>query len=98
MRILQEALTNVVKHSGAACVRIETGERMREGQPGVEVEIADDGAGFAASDGAARGGRGLRNMRERAANLDGQVEIESAAGATRMRLWLPLQRRSPPAG
>ncbi len=90
MRLLQEALANIVKHAQASMVRVTTRESRHEGRPGVEVVITDDGVGFAASP--IGGGHGLRNMRERAAGLGGRVEIASAPGATSVMLWLPLGR------
>ncbi|MFF2390670.1 sensor histidine kinase [Agromyces sp. NPDC058104] len=86
-RIVQEALTNVVRHAGAsrAAVVLE--------RPGDElvVTIDDDGRGFAV-DGAdaASEGRGVLGMRERAALLGGSVELGgSSLGGTRVTARLP---------
>lgn len=89
MRVLQEALSNIVRHSRATSVTIATAEQPRDGLPGVEVCIIDDGTGFDAAL-AQQYGHGLRNMRERAAGLGGQLTVESAPGKTAVRLWLPL--------
>jgi len=67
-RIVQEALTNVLRHAGASVVRVLA---CRDGD-GVRVEIEDDGVGTGAADGGS--GNGLRGMRERAAALSGTVE------------------------
>jgi signal transduction histidine kinase len=57
------------------------------GEDGLEVEVADDGAGFAA--GTAAGCMGLSTMREQAALLGGDLEIRSElGGGTRVRLRL----------
>jgi signal transduction histidine kinase len=83
-RIVQEAITNALKHSGARCISISSG--VSEGPPRrIFVEIADDGRGFAAG---ARGegtGRGIQGMHRRAATLEAQLTIDGAGG-TRVRL------------
>jgi signal transduction histidine kinase len=73
-RIVQEALTNVVKHARAR--RVSVLATRRRGS--VAVMIEDDGGGFTV-DGDS-GGLGLLGMRERVALLDGRVAIESAEG------------------
>lgn len=101
-RIAQEALTNVVRHAGAAVVVVEVG---RDGDALV-LTVEDDGrggavrsgagagdaAGHAADDGvrAAPEGAGILGMRERAALLGGAVEITSEPGrGTRVVARLP---------
>ena len=85
-RILQEALTNVVKHSraNAVVVRFEAaGDRLF-------LEVADNGAGFSSDAGAARG-LGLVAMRERAQLINGALTIEqTVSGGTVVRLEAPL--------
>jgi signal transduction histidine kinase len=87
--VFQEAIHNVIRHSGAS--RVELDLRIADGR--VEAEIWDDGRGFAAtglSDEHA-GGRGLLNMRERARALGGVLEVESEPGrGTRIRIRAPL--------
>jgi len=88
MRIVQEALTNVVKHAAARTVTVRTGTGPDEhGHPGVFVEIADDGSGMPAEP---RVGRGLANMRRRAERLGGRLTVRSLGGGTSVWLWLPL--------
>jgi len=79
--IIQEALTNVMKHAGAQLVRVVI-ERTGEG---FEIRVEDDGvgpsAGWAPRDGAADGGHyGLCIMRERAERIGGRIEIGGAPG------------------
>ena len=85
-RIVQEALTNALRHAEAAHVRVRVG---REGGA-VRVEVADDGRG-AAADGAGGGsGSGVPGMRERAAALGGTLEAGPApGGGWRVRAELP---------
>jgi len=86
-RIVQEALANVVRHSGAgnASVRMEAGDEL-------SLNIADDGQGLPAD---TRSGVGLSSMRERAEELGGTFNIVSAQGAgTTIDVRLPLRRKA----
>lgn len=88
-RIVQEALTNVVKHAHASSCTL----RLVGGTDHLTVEIEDDGVGFDAAENAHHG-LGLVSMRERAHHLGGTVEFGSAGErGTRVRVTLPL----PPA-
>ncbi|MET9551979.1 histidine kinase [Streptomyces sp. NPDC006645] len=93
-RIVQEALTNVVRHSGARRAAIS----LVRHDDRLTVEIADDGpAGGAGGTGAseARGGFGLIGMRERATAAGGGVEYGPVpGGGFLVRAWLPAVRRS----
>lgn len=83
-RILQESLTNVVRHSGAANLEV----RLRLASDRIELEIMDDGGGFATSESV--GGFGLLGMQERARSFDGRLSVESALGeGTSVRLSIP---------
>ncbi len=89
-RIVQEALTNVMKHARAA--HAEVSIRLRP--PDLLVEIVDDGRGPGTE--AATGGHGLTGMAERAAVLGGQVEAGTASGTGfRVKAQLPLDRTEP---
>jgi two-component system sensor histidine kinase UhpB len=86
-RIVQEAILNIVRHSGATSVLIQAG--MNDGH--VWVEIEDDGQGFDLAaihpDGESLRGIGLLGMRERAELLGGRLTIESAPGdGTRVKV------------
>jgi signal transduction histidine kinase len=71
-RLVQEALTNVVKHAHAEHVSIV----LQRKQGVVSAVIEDDGRGF--TDGQSQGGLGLVGMRERVALVDGSFRIESS--------------------
>ena len=75
-RVVQEALTNVVKHSGAEHVSIVISNR--EGS--VAATIDDDGRGFDNAD-VRQDALGLLGMRERLALVGGTLEVESSAGS-----------------
>ena len=82
-RVVQEALTNVVKHANATRVAIEIAPRG----DGVEVTVRDDGAGFDPD--APRDGYGIAGMAERAELADGTLSVTSRPGAgTTVQAWL----------
>ena len=86
-RILQEALTNVAKHSGAKEVSIQ----FRRLASSVEVAVMDDGCGFDAKAVAVSSHRlGIQSMRERAAMLGGTVRFISQRRGTRILVHVPL--------
>ncbi len=77
-RIVQEALTNAVRHAEASRARI-----VLDRQDGfVEVSVSDNGSGFDAGTvlGAADRGFGVRGMRDRAELFGGRLELRSARG------------------
>jgi len=85
-RIVQESLTNVVKHARAGRVSI----LLTRKNGSVTAVIEDDGRGFEPSE-RVGAGMGLVGMRERAVLLGGRLEIESAPGAgTTLAVEVPL--------
>jgi signal transduction histidine kinase len=90
IRILDEAVTNAVKHAGArhVAVDIET-RRDGDGEHGC-ITVTDDGKGFSLEGDAGRpASRGLRNMKNRAARCGAELELSSGSGGTTVRLQLP---------
>ncbi|WCB93388.1 hypothetical protein DSM104299_02101 [Baekduia alba] len=87
-RLVQEALTNVIKHADArhAQVTIVAADGV------VRIEVRDDGVGFA-TDTPATGGYGLTNMRERVTLAGGTLTIASDAGGTVVRADVPARAR-----
>ena len=89
LRIAQEALSNVTRHAHATRVSID----LRYHASQLALTITDDGRGFHASDDslAARGHFGLQGMRERAAQIQAQLTVESSPGqGTTIRLEAPI--------
>ena len=84
LRIAQEALTNVLKHAGARQVEV----RLRHAGGMLELDVIDDGRGSYEPAGA--NGRGMHNMRARALQLGGALELQSDAHGTRVLLRVPL--------
>lgn len=88
-RILQEALTNVARHSGAKTVSI----RFAPMPKAIEVAVIDDGCGFDAKAVAVSSHRlGIQSMRERAAMLGGTVSFISQRKGTKILVQIPLAR------
>jgi len=85
-RIVQEALTNALKHAGDARASV----RVRYAGDALELEIVDDGAGSAGRAGG--GGHGLVGMRERVALYGGRFEAgRRPAGGFTVRVLLPIR-------
>ena len=98
VRLLDEALTNAVKHSGAARIAVSIETIVDADGPQGRITIQDDGKGFElVADGGGIAGhqaaRGLRNMQSRAARCGAELGLNSGAGGTQVRLTLP--RRFP---
>lgn len=88
LRLMQEALNNVLKHAGASRVRLVT----RHHGSYVEIRVEDDGAGFDLQ--TIQHGRGLKSQIKRAQRLGGKLRIDSSPGmGTRLSLRLPVERR-----
>jgi PAS domain S-box-containing protein len=86
-RILQEALTNVARHSGAKAVSI----RFARLATALEVTVVDNGCGFDAKAVAVSSHRlGIQSMRERAAMLGGTVRFISQGKGTKILVQVPL--------
>ncbi len=86
-RVLQEALTNVAKHSGAKTAQVKLAGSPSE----IQLQILDSGVGFDPESTGSRGGLGLISMRERIGLLGGELLIESRpSGNTWIKACLPL--------
>ena len=82
-RITQEALRNVVKHSGAATAQVELSGQGDQ----IELCISDSGAGFRPESANAASGLGLTSMQERLRSVGGQLSVESEPShGTRIRV------------
>lgn len=91
LRVIQEALTNSAKHSDASEVEVNL---ARTGDGGVHCIISDNGCGFneneVLNDPSSSQGFGLRTMKDRAASVRGDVQIESAPGdGTKISVYVP---------
>ena len=90
LRILQEALANVRRHSAATIVEVG----LRTDDQAILLEVSDDGRGF--DPGSARAGIGLSAMRERVEELGGEIEVSSRPGeGTEVMVRVPLGGGTP---
>ncbi len=78
LRIVQEALNNALKHSGARVARVTFDTSHIGDAEYLDIRIADNGRGMSAE---GVGGRGLLNMRNRALRIGAQLNIVSAPGS-----------------
>lgn len=86
-RVVQEALTNCLKHSDATCASVEMTYRPTE----VEILVTDDGTGLAHGPVEPAPGHGLAGMRERVAAYGGDLTLdERPGGGFRVRATFPL--------
>jgi signal transduction histidine kinase len=86
-RIAQEALQNVIKHSGAS--RAELG--LFGDDRALTLQITDNGTGFDAAQASAKEGLGLLSMRERLRSLRGDITIvRRPTGGTQIDVKIPL--------
>ncbi len=86
-RVVQEALRNVIKHSGAESARVE----ITEAADGLRLEISDSGTGFDPGSARTRGGLGLLSMRERLRLVSGTISFERLEpNGTRIHVRVPL--------
>ncbi|HKC20341.1 MAG TPA: GAF domain-containing protein [Candidatus Dormibacteraeota bacterium] len=86
VQVCREALSNIARHSGASAAKLVL---SRQGGNALLL-IEDDGAGFDPS--ANTVGTGIGNMRERAASLEGTMDVSSRRGAgTRIRITFPIR-------
>jgi len=89
-RVVQEALTNCVRHATAQSIKV----RVVDHADRLDVSITDDGVGFDPA--RRRDGLGLRGIEERVKELQGAMTMGSAAGeGTTLAIRLPLPERTP---
>lgn len=92
LRLLQEAIANVLQHAGARQIVVSTRRSPRQ----LEISVEDDGHGFDPA--AMSNGNGIAGMQRRAARLGGELTIDSGSEggtAVRLALRLPLGGAAP---
>lgn len=91
-RVTQEALRNVARHARARSAAVS----LRPLEGGLQLAVTDTGIGFDPGQHRHRPSLGLASMRERVRLVDGELDIESAAGqGTSIIVWVPLNGKSP---
>lgn len=89
LRLVQEALVNVLKHANASYIRVTTRDLGEQ----LEIQIQDNGCGFDKN--AVIPGRGMHSQANRAERLGGKLDVESTPGCgTLLRLLLPVRKDS----
>jgi signal transduction histidine kinase len=84
--IAQEALNNVLKHSHAGRIRVH----LTFSAAATQLEVCDDGVGFAPGSMGTTGGLGLASLRERVQKLGATLAIDSAPGSgTTIKVTVP---------
>lgn len=92
LRVGQEAMANVARHGRAAAVKVSFGSVNRQ----ILLRVEDDGVGF--DPGGQARGQGIGNMRARAAEFGGTIDLTSrAGGGTSVTLSIPHSVLQPPA-
>jgi signal transduction histidine kinase len=91
--IVNEALSNVARHSGASRALV-TAVTDRDA---LRLSVTDNGHGFEPATATSLGHQGLVNMRSRAADIGATMEIDSGAAGTTVRVILPSSRGPRPA-
>lgn len=86
-RLIQETLTNIMRHSGASSVFID----MKKTSTHLNIEVKDNGIGINENDMKATRSLGILGMRERVSILNGTIKIEGAPGkGTRIKISIPV--------
>ncbi len=86
MRIIQEALSNSLRHAGATSLKVRT---MVDGA-GVCVQLSDNGQGYDVQAALSQGGRGMQHQRRRAESVGARIAWHSDGHGSSTTLWLPL--------
>jgi signal transduction histidine kinase len=94
-RIVQESLTNIVRHAQASQIKLS----LRQRGDRLLIQIGDNGVGMTADAMQQPRSFGIAGMRERVLLLDGSIEINSRPGrGTQLKVSIPLQDRRKAAG
>ncbi|MFA6015435.1 MAG: sensor histidine kinase [Gallionellaceae bacterium] len=88
LRILQEAFTNIIKHTHATEIRVATGVESDY----VIVKVTDNGQGFAVERALQSGGKGLSNQLRRAEAIGAEIKWDSNNTGTSVTLRLPIKK------
>jgi signal transduction histidine kinase len=92
-RVAQEALRNVARHAHAQAVQVS----LHSVDGGLQLAVADNGAGFDPGEEPHRASLGLASMRERVRLLEGKLQIESERGrGTAILAWIPIKAHDLP--
>jgi signal transduction histidine kinase len=88
LRILQEAITNIIKHTHATQIRVTTAVQ----EDAVVVTLTDNGPGFDVAKGLANPGKGLNNQLRRAEAIGAEIHWDASPAGVCVSLRLPIHR------
>ncbi len=91
-RIIQEAITNTMKHSGASKIKIEAAHDPKRSV--LDIRVTDNGSGKR-DEAVSLSGKGLNNMRTRARQIGASIEFESDSNGFSVHLVMPLEHSHP---
>ncbi|KKN28333.1 hypothetical protein LCGC14_0855290 [marine sediment metagenome] len=90
-RVVQEAITNAVRHADASCITVMVKAEQNKPSPELTIQISDNGKGMVVKDLHSDVDFGLLGMRERAHSLGGEFELQSKLGdGVTIRITIPL--------
>ena len=94
MRIIQESITNTIKHSKASKIRLACGQSQRQQQgelvDGIHIVVEDNGKNPEQDLTIKLGNYGLNNMQQRTLSLGGEFEFDLLPEGAHLRLWFPI--------
>ena len=93
LRILQEAVTNIIKHADSDVITVLTDYQFsNSGNEHVSIIVKDNGKGFVCRDGGS--GHGMETMKRRACEIGGKLYVESGESGTTVTLDIPVASSS----
>jgi len=87
LRIMQESVTNVIKHSGASLLNISASKIKKDAKKYINITISDNGT---SQDTCSNSGYGIKNMEKRAKELGGFIRIKPTINGTTVSLYFPI--------
>lgn len=93
-RIVQECVTNAVRHGTPSVVRIELGDKTRDGTRLHVLTVEDDGGG-SVDEAGATAGHGILGIRERVIAMGGAFSVGDAGGGVRVEVTVPALQQEP---
>lgn len=93
LRIVQEAITNVIKHTESKVLKLFTGKTEVYGSQFIFVTVEDEGKGFAEN--IKSDGRGFNNMKRRALEIGAELKIDPSPSGTSVTLFIPYKGELP---
>lgn len=94
--IMSEAISNVISHARATRAHLSARYSKNENGEEICISLSDDGMGFDLNSLGSSSGKGMENMRARAASIGASIRLHSSSDGTRLDLTLPVAARVDP--